>query len=270
VAVVIPGFADVLNGLVASRLGGGDAAPETRAPLIFTSLYRQAIANDSFNSRFSPDGTITSNKLVRQAFAHVTPPTGLMTYITMALNPNSIRFSQPKRFSKVDTQEGSVFFHFTNSKGQNNDILTISFRGNTGNIDLRGSLGDPERDPFALVSGTAVDKQLLVGQDTGALRKLLVWHNLYRLTREPMLIGPGIENVFTVTYQSALFPVAIDFHGFFNQVLDYTEDGQKPNSRNYEFEFTVTHTSPDLDDFLAEVSETLQTAVMNPQEFIQE
>jgi len=105
-----------------------------------------------------------------------------MPFITMAVNPKSVQFSQPKRHVKVDTRDGSVFFHFTNRKGQNNDILTMSFSGYTGNIDLRGSLTDP------------LDKE----RDTGALNKLKVWHNLYQLTREPMVLTNNAVNEFSI------------------------------------------------------------------------
>jgi hypothetical protein len=183
-----------------------------------------------------------------------------MTEVSMAINPNSVRFSQPKRWTKKDTREGSVFFHFTNNQGQNNDILTLEFAGNTGNIDRRGSLATPQRDPFALKSGTAVDRDLRAEQDTGALHKILTWHNLYLLTREPMLLEDGSENKFTISYISTLFPYALIFTGFYNTVLEFEENARKPNSRDYSFGFTVTEVSPPLDEALGMVASVLQDA----------
>lgn len=170
---------------------------------------------------------------------------GSMTpYITMAINPKSVTFTQPKRISERAVRNGTVFFHFTNSKGQNNDILKLRFQGSTGNIDPRGDLADP--------SGAA----------TGALHKLKVWHNLYQLTREPILLGDNSVNVFSIIYNSKLIPVPIEFRGFYGAVLDFSETAEKPNSREYSFEFTVTNTEPDLDDLVGIIaSATVPTSL---------
>jgi len=37
-----------------------------------------------------------------------------MPVVSMAINPQTIAWTQNKRISKRDTMEGSVFFHFTN------------------------------------------------------------------------------------------------------------------------------------------------------------
>jgi hypothetical protein len=52
--------------------------------------------------------------------------------IAMAVNPNSIRWDQPKRFAKKDTQTGSLFLFFSDNAGENNDILTLTMSGTTG------------------------------------------------------------------------------------------------------------------------------------------
>lgn len=211
----------------------------------FTStlrLTRQQQFNDRVNQQVA--------QLQGQTFSVPTPVAtdfpldSSMSVVTMAVNPKSVAFEQPKRWKKKDIRDGSVFFHFTNKKGQNNDILTISFRGNTGNIDLRGSIAEP----------------LGGANDTGALNKLRVWHNLYQLTREPMLIGDHLENVFSITYTSALLPQPVEFRGFFNKVLDFEENADKPNSRDYSFQFTVTSTNPDLDELTRDILEVLETA----------
>ena len=157
--------------------------------------------------------------------------------IEMAINPKSVKFTQPKRWTKKDTRTGSVFFHFNNTRGQNNDILTMSFQGNTGNIDTRAYQNPNE-----------------IAVDHGGLRKFIIWHNLYLLTREPLLLADNTENVFRISYQSPLLTQTIDFYGFFNAVLDFTENAEKPHSRDYSFDFTVTRTSPDLDGILNAVT----------------
>lgn len=144
---------------------------------------------------------------------------GLLSSIEMAINPSSIEWDQPKRWTKRDVRDGSVFFHFTNSSGQNNDVLTLNFSGSTGNI----------------------------GGGPGSTTKWLVWHNLYLLTREPVVLPDGTPNITKITYQSNLWTVPIEFSGFFNTVLKFSESADKPNSRDYSFGFTVLETSPDLD-----------------------
>lgn len=161
--------------------------------------------------------------------------------IVMAINPKSVEFEQAKRIQQKNFRNGAVFFHFANSRGQNNDILKIRFQGNTGNIDLRGSLRQP-RDAT---------------RDTGALRKMQTWWNLYHLTREPMLLNNGTLNEFTIKYTSHLLPRPITFYGFFGAVMQFSENADKPNSREYSFEFTVLHTDPDLDQYPNEVINTL-------------
>jgi len=161
----------------------------------------------------------------------------VMKRILLAVNPKSVQFQQPKRFTKKDTRNGSVFFHFTNSQGQNNDILTMNFQGNTGNLDMRAYTNPDE-----------------VAVDSGARYKFLVWHNLYLLTREPMLLPDNSENEFRISYQSPLFSQTVDFVGFFNTVLEFTESAEKPHSRDYSFGFTVKRTEPPLDDLLKYVS----------------
>jgi len=166
-----------------------------------------------------------------------------MPVIAMAVNPSSVTFNQPKRWTKKDTRQCSVYFHFTNTRGQNNDVLTMGFKGNTGNIDLRGTVGNPD---------LSID-QNTQGFDTGALQKYLCFHNLYALTREPMLLDDGTQNVFTIGYQSGVFPEMI-FDGFFSKVLEFEENGEKPNSRDYYFEFIVRNTYPLLDQVLGQIS----------------
>jgi len=153
--------------------------------------------------------------------------------IALAVNPRTVVFSQGKRISEKKTRTGSVFFHFTNTKNQNNDILRLTFSGNTGNMDRRGAQRNPS-DPGA----------------QAAMRKFTIWHNLYLLTREPMLLSDGSENKFTISYISPVFTQTIVFTGFFSDVLKLSESADKPHSRDYEFEFVVESTNPPLDAIL--------------------
>jgi hypothetical protein len=232
-------IAQALTGL----FNAGSTGPTGNAQLqhwVFTSTLRQAYAYSSSSDTpseaallalgFRPDATSFDLAPGFSVSNSMTPN------IVMAINPKSVTFDQPKRFTRQDTRDGSVFFHWTNKKGQNNDILVIKFAGNTGNIDLRGDLALPSSD------------------QTGAMSKLQVFLNLWQLTREPMLLGNNTTNVFALTYSSQALPVPITFSGFFNQVMSFEESADKPNSRDYSFEFTVTNTEPDLDTYIEEVT----------------
>jgi len=142
--------------------------------------------------------------------------------ISMIINPHNVKFTQPKRFTAQKTQSGTVHHHFSDEKGQNNDILTISMQGNTGNIMNLGSTKE-ERDR--------------------AMQRLKTWHELYQLTREPMWFvdskGFRTRNEFYITYSSPLIPLPVQFMGFFAKVLDFDESAEKPFSKDYSFEFIV-------------------------------
>lgn len=254
---------DTFNSLF-SLNPGNTGNPDQRVALVFTSTLRERLNAEIQENINATNAAIVGGNASAtgiQVFSSIfqTQVAKAMPRITMALNPKSVRFEQPKRYTKKDTRSGSVFFHFTNTKGQNNDILTMRFQGNTGNIDLHGTFDAPEKDPGALQSGTAIDAQRRAEQDTGAFRKLMVWHNLYLLSREPMLLDDNTENVFRITYVSQLFPRTIEFSGFFAKVLDFEENAAKPNSRDYSFDFIVTSTEPDLDDLVNEIFDFVQT-----------
>lgn len=174
----------------------------------------------------------------------VTDVTGQMAQalpqISMNLNPNSIEFDQDKRFEKQDTQAGSVFHHFTDDKGQNNDVLYIKFAGNTGNI---------------FRSPTSAD------QAAKAQTRLTTWHNLYQLTREPSRLTNGQFNNQYVTYVSPLFPTPITFIGFWSRVLRFTEVAKKPNSRDYNMEFVVQSTTPDMNTLIKVIMDFVTQSV---------
>lgn len=146
-------------------------------------------------------------------------------YIAMQVNPHTISFNQPKRRTQQNTQRGTVFHFWADENGQSNDILTISFQGNTGNISGRGAT--PE-------------------QQTASLKRFTVFHNFWQLTREPEYLTDGSFNTMSVVYQSQVFTQPIEFRGHWNKVLTFSDTGKKPNSRDYSAEFTVHETFPDL------------------------
>lgn len=167
--------------------------------------------------------------------------------ISMMVNPNMIRWSQPKRYTKRDTMNGSVFFHFSDENGRNNDILTMQFSGNTGNISTQDAFDFADVNKMGINSVTA----------TGADLKLRTWHELYNLTREEVLLSGGAKNEFFITYRTVLMPIPITMVGFFNSVMEFSENAEKPFSRDYSFAFTVTDTSPRLDVLVDKINSAL-------------
>lgn len=262
-------IASTFNSLVRNSGGAGIAgsADDPRSALVFTSRLRQnALAEhiDRLAAITFKKATVVPNNRhdIVNAFltkrravikARDTSSSGLsdvsnqlvraMPSIVMEVNPNSIEFDQPKRYVRQDTMIGSVFHHFTNSKGQNNDILTIRFQGNTGNLRRNGR--------------TEEDR-------VRAYERLHIWHNLWQLTREPMLLSDGTANSFTISYVSPLFPVPVEFAGFFTHVLKFSENGKKPFSRDYSMEFIVQSTSPDLNTISASIHLAVTEAASKP------
>lgn len=212
--------------------GGKPFSDSSRIPMIFTSLLRLRSGGISADDRIAGNDGLAIDLIPNAADINNT-----QIAIEMAVNPNSISFKQSKRIVKKDTQDGSVFFHFTNSKGENNDILNVTFKGNTGNLDLRSDITS-DKGSFSTQSGS----------NTGAGKKLIIWQNLWALTREAMLLKDGVRNEFMIIYSSIGIPVQISLIGHYSEVLEFSENAQKPFSRDYSMSFTVTEIVPPLDE----------------------
>lgn len=212
----------------------GDAQ---RVPFEFSSTLREllGVLIDA-ESQTQFDAALAGFNLTEQealAVLNRFAPGNTVPVISTLVNPKSIRWAQPKRISRKDVRNGTVFFHFTDDNGQDNDILTLELSGTTGNIDLRG-------DNFPIPAT----------QDIAARRKLEIFQNLYTLTREPRIIPPNTVNEFNISYQTKAFPAPITFFGFFNKVLEFEETADKPNSVDWSMSFTVQRTEPDLNDIV--------------------
>jgi hypothetical protein len=226
-------FAD----LIRNSFTGISFSNTIRIPMMFTSTKRLRSVYKSFDFASGDVAQLITQQINQNYLS------GELPIIEMAVNPQTINWKQPKRITKRDTQQGSIFFHFTNKNGQNNDILTLDFSGTTGNIDYRG---DSNFDPNN--SSTI---------SNGAIRKAIIWHNLWNLTREPMILEDGSQNNFYILYSSNLILSTVMLVGFFNSVLSFGETAGRPFSKDYNFSFVVTDTTPPLDDLLADI----QTAV---------
>lgn len=243
---------NLLNQLVSKSalndLGSaGSLSDVARNPFVFDSDLRRSIrgqastqlhAAQQIQSTIAAKSSLDTSKLSQnkvltaQSNAQTIDLTNQLSSVnagpvTLLINPSSIEFDQPKRYERQDTMAGTVFHHFTNDKGQNNDILTIRFQGSTGNI-YRGGNDDEARQR--------------------AVARLKIWHSLYQLTREAILNTNGEQNRQYVTYTSPLFPRVIEFTGFWTHVLRFSETGRKNRSRDYSMEFIVQDTNPSLDE----------------------
>lgn len=216
--MIIPDLAESLNQANSFNRGDGSAPP--RIPLIFTC------------SSWAEKG---------------------IPAIALRINPHSIAFKQAKRITKRNTQGGTVYMHWSDDNGQNNDILELQFRGKTGNINLRkdvvrelSGLGSALRDAANWLGGLAHGGDAEPQPNAGP-QKLMTWVRLYVLTRTAMIdVATKKKNVFYVVYRSPLFPRPVLFYGFFNNVLDFSETAEQPYLPEWSFSFIVQGTYPDL------------------------
>lgn len=182
--------------------------------------------------------------------------------VRMKMNPESVTFSQNKRITRRDTQSGAVFFHWTNAKGRNNDIINVSFSGSTGNINLRTGMqrssaiaSDQIKKLRDFMKSVTKQEGLDVETLAGASKLVNFW-NLYSLTREPILDPSyGYPNKFYFMYSSPILGNAtVTFIGHFDKVLEFTDDAANPFSKNYSFSFVAVDTMPSMDDIFRYVS----------------
>jgi hypothetical protein len=184
--------------------------------------------------------------------------------VRMKMNPESVTFSQAKRITRRDTQAGAVFFHWTNAKGRNNDVINVNFSGSTGNISLRTGaqnltvLGDTIRSLNDKIRSFTQQEGLDIATLGGASKIVNFW-NLYSLTAEPVLDPTSnFNNRFYFMYTSPLLGNAmITFIGHFDKVLEFTDDANNPFSKNYTFSFVATETIPSMDDIFKYVSASI-------------
>lgn len=153
--------------------------------------------------------------------------------LRMVVNPNSIKFSQPKRITARDLIAGKVYYHWCDSRGKNNDVLTLSISGVTGNIDQR-AINNQNKDAL------------------GNMAKLLAWSKLYTLTADP-IVDPLTNklNLVTCTIQTTLVPFPIQYTGHFLSVMDFTDDAANPFSKTWSLQFVVRTVNPPLNTIVS-------------------
>lgn len=173
----------------------------------------------------------------------LTTPQSELTYVSMLVNPSSLKITQPKRKTRMDTLGGTRWLHFTDRAGSNLDVMTISMSGSTGTISARGG---QDNQTIAMIN-----------------RRLLVWSNLYKLTLEPPSVT-GLDRVLTneirLQIASNLFPMQFDFIGHFDAAMEYGEDANKPNSVDYSLTFIVERIEPDMDTVLSTMGDIISGA----------
>lgn len=135
--------------------------------------------------------------------------------VSMHLNAHTVTFQQGKRYARLDSISGTDYHHFLNANHENNDVLTVSFQGSTGNIDHRSQFAAKRREIIL------------------DLRDLTLEAKLYTLN------GKLRHNRFYVSYTSKLFNTTITLVGMFSKAMDVNERAEKPFSSDYSMEFIV-------------------------------
>jgi hypothetical protein len=178
--------------------------------------------------------------------------------IVMSVNPTSVQFKQAKRTSSRKTIGGTVFFHWSDAKGRNLDLLTLTISGQTGAISGLGATSSIQTETTRFY--TAGTGRGTSAADTRAIKNAQNWARLYNLTALPMIDVDTLKpNIFEIRYRSNLIP-HFSFYGFFNEVLSFNDDAANPFSKFYTMSFTVTHTSPDifeLRNFIANIDASI-------------
>jgi len=189
--------------------------------------------------------------------------------VKMMMNPTAVSFTQKKRITRRDTQEGSTIFHWTNHLGYNNDILEVQFKGMTGNINL--NQGAYRNNSFTDKMAGYINKGTdwlndKLGEASGALdssmgiesygvnknlsgaSKLSAFINLFQVTREPVLNPEtGDPIYYYIQYASTAFGnTFITLVGYFSNPLEFTDDANSRFNHNYSFSFTALSTIPDM------------------------
>ena len=207
--------------------------------------------------------------------------------VAMQVNPTSVSFRQDKRISERDTQEGKVFFHWTTQNGTNDDILRMEFNGQTGNIGIK--TGTRGQGFFGISQSASAGANWLAETlsdvtnsndienpgtlraeganiDTSGASRLANFHNLYSLTREPVLDPvTGTPVYYYITYASPLFGNSlITFVGHFSKALEITDDANEPFNRRYSFGFTAHGSYPSPSQMYATIVQNLSQTFINP------
>lgn len=165
--------------------------------------------------------------------------------LRMVINPRSLRFDQPKRISFRDTIAGKTFYHWTDSRGKNNDILTLTFNGITGNIDPR-VLNNASVFPATSSIPDGMDRERS-RTAFGNLAKHLAWAKLYQLTADPIVDQFSNRlNLVTCTIQTVLLPFPIQFEGHFPAVMSFTDSADNPFSKDWSLSLVVRTMNPPL------------------------
>lgn len=205
----------------------GDTTTIDRLPFVWDSRLREQ--NRNLNRQAS---AVTNAKVV------------------MELNPSQIEFQQSKRIARQDVRGGAVFYHGVNARGEDNDILVLSFSGSTGDIHdapFRDSTSPSVPDPGANVPAEIARENAWT--DAVYARYVEFW-KLVQMSREPVILDDNTRNELRVSVVGLSFKQVVTFFGFFSQPVTWTETAQTKGSLDWKCEFTVNRVSPSFEDYL--------------------
>ena len=155
--------------------------------------------------------------------------------ITMLINPESVQWVMPFRWSRVNTFGGTIFHRWQNFYKDPTDLPTLKIRMNTGNLLLPSMIRrvlDARNSP-----GTNY------GTTFSADDKRAAFFKFCSLTHQSAFTDDGEPNLISVQYKSVLFG-QINLYGIFTDPLTFTEDAMKPFNVVYEIGLTVVRQNP--------------------------
>lgn len=173
--------------------------------------------------------------------------------ISMLMNPDSMTWNWPKRIQRMRRSGGTTFFFHTNAAGSSLDVLEIELNGSTGNIEQL--ITSP-----TLSEGVAQQGVSFGYTDPQPRDKLLLWHKLWGLSREPDVVkssGQFLRNYMYMSYVTPLIPYPVLMEGHFESALGFRENADEPASRPWTDKFVVEAMYPS--NALAEVHNAILT-----------
>lgn len=139
--------------------------------------------------------------------------------LTATIYPISIDFRQAKRITKRDNLDGSVIQHFNNRFNNNNDLLELTIKASTKNID-------------GTVTGSPDD-------DGERLDNLENFYTIMALAEEPPFISGNEFNYIDLTFCTPIQRAPINLYAVFKEMPKFTEDASKQKVVEFTMDFWI-------------------------------
>lgn len=148
-------------------------------------------------------------------------PKGTRNFEGILLNLLGAKFTQGKRVTKKNTLEGAVIQHFLNRFSNNNDLLELSLKCSTGNIE-------------GFITGN-------VDYDRARLDNLGDFYRIMEIAEEPPFISGNQSNYIQITIATPLLRSPTILYGFFKEMPTIEESGAKQKEVEFNLDFWITN-----------------------------